>query len=260
MKTSVIALCVLLVVTSTVFTLTLLVELKESRDLRRENQRLWAELRTTKVQAQDLEDAKSDTATKLAAKHGEVRALEARLAKAEAETPTAKTNGTTAGQVFRPYQLRAFLGNRFVGRAWIVPSNVTKDTKTGQINFEPLVVLEDEARRILSETNVVERDVVRYQTVNNNYSPYPYYWYYYPYYTFWGTNTAHFRPPGTSGAKPSTPVNIRPLVSGGDAWTPYVAEPVRTPQPGPMPRNLGTQVRMAPLAPAAQLAPMQPTR
>lgn len=255
MKTLLATVSILLTGTCAVVVATLLVELKENRELRRENQKLWADLQTTKTQAQDLEEEKSEATTKLAAKHDELQALEAKLGKAETEAENAKTNGTPAnGQVFRPYQLRAFLGNRFVGRAWIVPSNVTKDPKTGRINFEPVAVLEEASKKAFTvqETNVVERDVVRYSSVNYNYNPYPYSWYYYPLATV-GTNVPPVMPPNNTPT-PSTPVSVRPLVSGGGPWTPFIIERSRPPTPaqGSGNRNVGRNMQPLPSVPSVQ--------
>ena len=123
--------------------------------------------------------------------------------------------------------MRAFLGNRLVGRAWIVPHNVIKDSKTGQINFEPVAVLEEAAKRAFTvqETNVVERDVVSYSSVNYNYNPYPYYWYYYPVATG-GAFVTNVPPvmPHQNNPTPNMPASVRPLVSGGGAWTPFISQ------------------------------------
>jgi hypothetical protein len=264
MKTLLVTISILFTVISAAVIATLLVELKENRNLRRENQKLWADLHSTKNQAQDLEEEKSEATTKLAAKHGEVQALEAKLGKAEADAQNAKTNVAAAGgQLFRPYQVRAFVGNRPVGRGWVMPSNVTKDPKTGQINFEPVVVLEEASKKAFTETNYVERDVVRYSTLNYNYNPYPYYWYYYPYsyYRPGLTNIPPIMPPNNQPT-PSGPVSVRPLVSGGAPWTPFTVQGGNsTPQTqAGMPRQFG---RVAPAVPTQQAAwsvPSIPTR
>jgi hypothetical protein len=265
MKTLFITISILFTVISAVVIATLLMELKENRDLRRENQKLWADLHATKSQAEDLEEEKSEATTKLAAKHGEVQALEAKLGKAEADAQNAKTNGAAAGaQPFRPYQVRAFVGNRLVGRAWVLPSNVTKDPKTGQVNFEPVVVLEEASKKAFTETNYVERDVVRYSTLNYNYNPYPYYWYYYPYYSYRPglTNVPPIMPPNNNQPTPSGPVSVRPLVSGGAPWTPFTIQGGNsTPQTQPgMPQRFGRTAPAVPTAQAAAALPSFPTR
>ena len=97
MKTLLATISILFTVTSMVVVATLLVELKENRELRRENQKLRTDLQTTVTRAQDLEEAKSEATTKFAAKHDEAQALEVKLAKAEAEAENAKTNAAPAG-------------------------------------------------------------------------------------------------------------------------------------------------------------------
>src|SRR5438309_11133526 len=85
MKTLLATVSILFIVTSTVVVATLLVELKENRELRRENQKLRTNLQTTVTRAQDLEEEKSEATTKFAAKHDEAQALQVKLAKAQDE-------------------------------------------------------------------------------------------------------------------------------------------------------------------------------
>ena len=261
MKTLFAIVTVVLAVACAVLLTTVLIESSENRELRQENQKLLTDLHAAATKARTLEDAGAEATAKLAAKQDELRALGSKLEKAEAEAQSAKTNwATAAGAALRSQQLRAFVGTKFVGRAWIVPSNATKDPQTGLINFEPVVVLEEASKRAFTvqETNFVERDVARYSAVNYNYSPYPYYWYYYPFVTVGPTNAVPPTPPqNPSGASPpSKPGTVRPMVSGGGAWTPYMIQsaPAATPMQVSPSRNFAPFARPAPVALPARAA------
>src|SRR5262245_48946188 len=131
MKTLFASITVLLAIACATLVTTVFIESKENRELRQENQRLVTDLHSTTTKARSLEDKHADATAQLAGKQEELRALEGKLEKAETETQNAKTNWTgAAGAALRPQQLRAFIGTKFVGRAWIVPSNPTKDPKT----------------------------------------------------------------------------------------------------------------------------------
>lgn len=68
---------------------------------------------------------------------------------------------STTNVVPRPHQVRAFLGTQSVGLAWIIPSNVRRDPKTGLVSYEQVVALPDAARGSITAfvTNVVEQPV-----------------------------------------------------------------------------------------------------
>lgn len=58
----------------------------------------------------------------------------------------------------RPYRVRVYIGNKYVGFAWAVPSNVQRDPVTGRVTYEPVIRLPEQAREEFKEyvTNVVE--------------------------------------------------------------------------------------------------------
>ncbi len=66
----------------------------------------------------------------------------------------------------QPFQARAFVGKDFIGMAWVVPSNIKENTETGEYQFEPVIWIDEKSRKTFTQTNVVEREVVR----NNSYT------------------------------------------------------------------------------------------
>jgi hypothetical protein len=66
----------------------------------------------------------------------------------------------------QPFQARAFVGKDFIGMAWVVPSNIKENAETGDYQFEPVIWIDEKSRKTFTQTNVVEREVVR----NNSYT------------------------------------------------------------------------------------------
>ncbi len=93
----------------------------------------------------------------------------------------AAAGSSTNAPLPRPYQVRVFLGKSYVGKAWVVPSNLRKDADTGRVAYEPIVHLPEDARSALTAyvTNVVETPVpVGPQVVEREVyvEPQPYFW------------------------------------------------------------------------------------
>src|SRR5262245_10871744 len=94
MKTLFATVTVLLAVACAVLVTTVLIESRENRELRRENQTLVTDLHSTTTKARTFEDKHADATAQLAGKHEEVRALETKLEKAETDAQSVRTNGT----------------------------------------------------------------------------------------------------------------------------------------------------------------------
>ncbi|HAV63020.1 MAG TPA: hypothetical protein DCY13_11725 [Verrucomicrobiales bacterium] len=84
------------------------------------------------------------------------------------------------------FQARTFAGDRYIGMAWVLPSNMTEDKETGQMRFEPVILLTEGARAALTQTttNYVDREIVRNNTLNQNWVYQQPYWYGYPIWVF----------------------------------------------------------------------------
>lgn len=78
----------------------------------------------------------------------------------------------------QPFQARAYVGKDYLGMAWVVPSNIREHAETGEYRFEPVIWIDEKARKMFTQTNVVEREIVRNTTYNQVYEQ-PY-WYGYP--------------------------------------------------------------------------------
>jgi hypothetical protein len=100
---------------------------------------------------------------------------------AAAESDTVTTNTAPAGPVQpQPFQARAYVGNDYLGIAWVIPSNVKEHAESGEYRFEPVIWIDAKARQAFTQTNVVEREVVRHNTYNHTYAYQQPYWYGYP--------------------------------------------------------------------------------
>ena len=214
-------------------TIVVLVQFYDHRKLSVDNQALEAELQAANQKVGELEKEQAAVVKDLESRCADVQVLTAKLA--EATTLAAKTNEPPSSAVLpRPYQAPAFLGNQYLGLAWVVPRNVAKNPKTGRFTFEPALVL-DPALREAFATPVTNVEVVAdtpspNYTVNNYNNPWPW--------LVWTPVTRRHPdwPPRLSPAgQPSSTPSSRPV----PAWTPVGASirpgpsvPPRGRQPG----------------------------
>jgi hypothetical protein len=205
---------------SSALVLVVMVSLQDNRELRRELGAVRAELQGARTEVGQLRDETSDATERLAAKESRLETLENELAKAKAADagPTGEAGATPA--VPRAHKVRAYVGTQYLGLAWLVPSPRPRAPETGQVSYEPIIVLDESLKRnlVVHQTNVVERAVPWETTINYNY-PYPYW--YYPVFVWHGTNPPTRcdtnRPPGTTPGPPQPgiqqPAKSKPLLS-----------------------------------------------
>ncbi len=94
-------------------------------------------------------------------------------------TPVPGSNSSVAKPALpQPFQARAYVGKDYLGKAWVVPSNIREHAETGEYRFEPVIWIDEKARKTFTQTNVVEREIARNTTYNQVYEQ-PY-WYGYP--------------------------------------------------------------------------------
>jgi hypothetical protein len=138
--------------------------------------------------------------------------------------------------------VRAFVGQENVGGAWIVPHNVRMDSELGRYVYEPVLMIDDTAKKhfTVHHTNVVQREVHSTQIYNQGYR-YPYYYYVTPRYPHKPIHPpdkpeqplppGEMNPPPVNDgainaqvfAPPSSIVNTRPQVIGTPATSPINA-------------------------------------
>jgi len=211
----------------TIFTSSLVliavVVVQDNRELRKELRALRTDLQESRTAVGQLRQETDDATAQLVAKRDELEELEEELARSRPAHP--KSAETAAASTApRAFRVRTYLGGRFIGMAWMVPSPLPKDAESGQVSYEPVLVLDESLKSNLESrpTNVVDREVSRATTVNYNYA-YPYY---YPVFVGNGGN----RPPNcqtnqipaqpTLPAPPRSPpgifnpVNSKPFLPG----------------------------------------------
>jgi hypothetical protein len=168
----------------------------QNRQLTTTNAQLMQELNRSHEAVTALTQEKAGISEKLAALELMETELRERVDSLEASAKSA--NDATP----RPYRVRAFVGRDNVGQAWIIPHNVTRDTESGRYMFEPVLVIDEAAKRHFTEhhTNVVEREVYTTQIYQDGYR-YPYYY-----------SVAPRRPgkPGRPPVKPEPPIAPQP--------------------------------------------------
>lgn len=140
------------------------------------------------------------------------------------------------GQAPQPYQARAFLGNDYLGSAWIVHAEIPGSGGQVPARFTPVVRLDENLKERFSttKTNVVEKEIFRESTYYsqpyqfNNYGSWPYR------YRSGRAPSAPSAPeaPGSPGYAPSNPPAVAlplPPVGGGIPWTPVIRHPQSVP-------------------------------
>jgi hypothetical protein len=227
------------------------VVVQDNRELRKELRVLRADLQAARTDVVQLRRETTDAAAQLAAKHDELGDLEEELARSNAANHKASGNayGSTGP---RAYRVRTYLGSRYVGMAWMVPSPLPKDAESGPVAYEPVLVLDESVKGNLEvrTTNIVEREGSRATTVNYNYA-YPYY---YPVVVWNGDN----RPPNCDTnqvpVQPTPPPRLPPGIFNPVNSKPFLPGKPFLPREVPV-RPSGNQVRTEPVRVQASLGP-----
>lgn len=158
------------------------------------------------------------------------REAEAASQRAEAELASVKAAATNHAEAKpvqpQPFQARAYVGNDYLGLAWVIPSNVKPHAETGEYRFEPVIWIDERNRKAFTQTNVVEREVVRNTSTTQVYQQ-PY-WYGYP---VW------IRPQPETPGQPAQPPAQRPptLPSPGQPRA-HISFPIISDDLPPQPR------------------------
>jgi len=113
------------------------------------------------------------------------------------------------------FQARAYVGNDYLGTAWVIPSKVRQNAETGELRFEPVIWIDEKSRKAFTQTNIVEREVVRNNSYNQTWSYQQPYWYGYP---VWIQSK-----PDRPNLPPSQrPPMVQPLPQPGNVWAPVI--------------------------------------
>lgn len=117
----------------------------------------------------------------------------------------------------QPFQARAYVGRDYLGLAWVIPSNVREHAESGEYHFEPVILIDEKSRKAFTQTNLVEREVVRNNTYNQVYQQ-PY-WYGYP---VW----VNPRPNPPTTPPPQRPPVVQPTPGRSSTpWAPAIGAP-----------------------------------
>jgi hypothetical protein len=174
-------------------------ELRANRDLRATNQKLDADLRAAEEQSANLRAENQEATQQLLAAQRTSEDLTTQLADLQ-NADDLEINSEAVVPTVNPYPVQAYLGQKFLGQAWIIPRNIRKDAKTQSYVYEPVVWLDENLRKgfVTHHTNVVEREVESRTYVNTIQYPQPVYYISRPYY--------HRPPTNLIPPKPSLPV------------------------------------------------------
>lgn len=151
----------------------LVVESRANRDLRAASRKLETELRVAQKTLDALHAKNQEIAKQLAQSQDASASLQKRIG--EIETDGAKNSDVPAAlPVVAPYQVPAYLGQTYLGPAWVIPRNFRMDTNAQRYVYEPVIWLDENLRNnfVVQHTNVVEREVET-TYVHNSYYPQP---------------------------------------------------------------------------------------
>jgi hypothetical protein len=139
--------------------------LLDNRQLRQDGRELQAELDDSQAEASGLKTERGMIEEELRAQREKVEELSVQLAELKQRT---EPKESAAGQP--AYRIRAYLDNQSVGQGWLVPGRSTTNS-SGQLVYEPVVVLDPSARTALTAT--APKETVPTEptsvTVNHNY-------------------------------------------------------------------------------------------
>jgi len=180
--------------------ITLLV-LLDNRQLRRELQAVRHESNQAVAETRRLEDERSS----FTAQSEQLKTVQAELA---ALRSSVVSNAPATPVAARAFRAPTYFGQRYLGHAWIVPGQTAKDPATGQVGYEPVILIDESVRGNVaaSKTNVVEREVARTTTVNYNYN------YTHPNYAWWPAVWIPSSRGGNTPRPPSQPPRFPPPV------------------------------------------------
>ena len=220
--------------------------LQEKRALQGEHRRLTQRQQALEQRCEGLTEVTNFLASQWrAARQAELSnaTVVAQLTTAAEAAARAATNVPTP----QPYQVQVRLGQKPVGLAWAVPTNVRRDAKTGRVTFEQVVTLPETARGALTTyvTNTVERvappaapQIVEREVYVPTGPRWPWWPYWAPAQPSRPSDPGHGRPPVTQ--PPTRPSQGRP-------WTPVAVAPRPAPRPGLLvPPNPGDPGILAP--------------
>jgi hypothetical protein len=173
MKTRPILIGLTLVVTTVVLGLggMAVLLLMDNRELRSELRDVRTQLERSGEEVRGLKEERQLTRESIEVQRERMETMSAELA----ALSSAADERETVRAVPRSYRVRAFMGQQEVGMGWMVASQVSSNGVTGQLTYEPVIVLDEAVRQRVgvTQTNVVEREVTKSTTVNYNY-PYQY--------------------------------------------------------------------------------------
>jgi len=203
--------------------------LQDNRVWRQDRQRLAEHLARLEERVAGLSEATNLLASQLAAlRLAERSNAAASLRGAAAVEP--ETNVAANLPRPSPYQVQVYLGQKPLGLAWAIPTNVRRDPKTGLVTCEPVISLPETVRGSLTTyvTNVVERPAAPApaQIVEREY--------YVDRRPDWGWWPGWYP---TVSDRPNRPDHGRPQPSpqppprAGGPWTPVSIAPRPTPAP-----------------------------
>jgi hypothetical protein len=203
--------------------------LQDKRAWRQERQRLAEHLARLEQHVAGLSEATNLLAGQLAAARQAERSNAAASLNAAAAIepePNVATNLPRPS----PYQVQVYLGQKSLGLAWAIPTNVRRDPKTGLVTCEPVISLPETVRGTLTTyvTNIIERQAppAAPQIVEREYyvGRRPDWWWWPGWY-----QTAPDRPARPDYGRPQP--SPQPPPRAGGPWTPVSVAPRPRPSP-----------------------------
>ena len=191
MKTALIILGVCFVVVCGAGSLVLMNGARANRDLQEANRKLREDLRAEQAKSDSLAAENQVTAKQLELAGELSENLKARIAEIETTSAKEGENGDTVPTV-APFPAQAYLGQKLLGQAWIIPKNLRKDPANQRYVYDPVVWLDEKLRGsfVIHHTNVVEREIETQTQYNTTYYPQPVYFVSSPFRHRHGTNAS----------------------------------------------------------------------
>lgn len=217
-----------------VLSLLLVAAVRDQRAARAETAQLATRLQALEDQIAALCEATNALSREIQAARQPKLVPEPGPAQVEAKEPGAPESAPKLA----PFQVPVFVGEKSLGSAWVVPTQVKRDPKTGRVTYQPVIRLPETLQTALRTyvTNVVEKPVPAPAPAAPQpayYSPPPGYYHYYYYWRPWwlGAYAWAVRLGPDRPEVPPPAAVTAPQTRTGGPWTPVVLPAAPTGRP-----------------------------
>jgi hypothetical protein len=136
-----------------------------------QNRNLQAALGAAQDRLERLESGQTEMTQKLHAARQRADKYEAELTR-QREESASKSSEPPEIRVPQPQPVKTYLGGQYIGQGWMIPSNLSTNSDTGQISYEPVLRLDERLHGRLRESQTAQspREVNYYYNISRSHA------------------------------------------------------------------------------------------